>query len=218
MYARTSNLCRRGVVNIRVLLNQIWLDFLITKHYLIAAALVFVASWYLGASGSDMNGFLQGSAESMGGIAQKIANSNHPQLYLFLFIFFNNAFKVWLFIFMGAFLGIWPLCVLVINGMMLGYVLTAQTEFSSFELFMKGILPHGILELPAIIIACAYGIRFGGLLIKSFFMLFNEEKRGKAGPEIVHFLKLALPVGLILVIVLFVAAIIESTITYGLMT
>ncbi len=202
----------------RTLFQQLWLDILVSKHYLIAATLVFLASWYMGANGSDLNGLLQGSAEGMSGIAKRIAESNHPQFYLFLFIFLNNAFKVWLFIFMGAFLGLWPLTVLVINGMMLGYVLTAQADHSATELFIRGILPHGILELPAIVIACAYGIRFGGLLLKSFFTLWNADRRGKAGAEILHFLKAAVPLGAVLTLVLLAAAIIESTITYWLMT
>ncbi len=202
----------------RNLFQQVWLDVLVSKHYLIAAALVFIVSWYLGATGSDLSGYLQGSAEGLGGIARKIAESEHPQLYMFLFIFFNNAIKVWLFIFLGAFLGIWPITVLVINGMMLGYVLTAQSEYSPFLLFAKGILPHGILELPAIIIACAYGMRFGGLLLKSFFSVWNEEKRTRVAPELKHFLKMVIPLGCVLTIALLAAAIIESTITYWLMT
>jgi len=199
------------------LLRQFWLDLLVSKHYMIAATLVFALGWVLGATDSDMAGFLQGSMEGMGGIADKIRESNHPQLYFFLFIFLNNAIKSILFIYMGAFLGVMPLAVLVTNGMMLGYVLQMDPERSAWLLFFKGILPHGILELPAVILACAYGLRFGGTLLKSFFMLFSTEKRGKAGPEITHFLMMTLPLMVIITVVLLVAAIIESTLTYQLM-
>lgn len=200
------------------ILKQFWLDLLASKHYIIAALMVFLAGWLLGVNDSGLSSFLQGSSDSLKDIAGKIANSAHPQLYLFLFIFLNNAIKAILFIYLGAFLGLWPLSVLLINGMMLGYALTTHPSGSPVLLFMKGIMPHGILELPAIIVACAYGIRFGGVLIKSFFMLLSPQRRAGAKSEVIHFLKMTLPLVVILTIVLFIAAVIESTITWSLMT
>lgn len=199
-------------------LTLLWQDMIASKHYLIAACIVFVTSWVLGATGDQYSAFLQGSSESMGQIAQRIAQSDHPQLYFFLFIFANNAIKTVLFIYMGAFLGIWPLTVLVINGMMIGYLLETHPSGEPLMLFVKGILPHGILELPAILIACAYGIRFGGVLVKAFFSLPSPERRARAGAEITHFLKMTLPLSVALVIVLLVAAVIESTVTFALMS
>ena len=200
----------------RGLFRQFWLDLLVSKHYVIAATIVFATSWVIGATDSSMSEFLISSTDPIRTIAQKIDESANPQLYFFLFIFFNNLIKLVMIVFLGAFLGIWPLVGLVINGMVLGYVLDHQVE-SAWIVFAKGILPHGIIELPAIILASAYGMRFGGTLLKSFFMLLNAEKRVKAGPEVVHFLWMTVPLLLVLAGAVLTAAIIESTITYQLM-
>lgn len=192
------------------------MDLLVSKHYLIAAGLVFAFSWIYGALVTTPPVSIQGSMEGIRQIAETLEASKHPQLYFFLFIFFNNAIKAILFVFFGALLGVLPVWVLVVNGMMLGFVLANQ-EQSGWIVFIKGILPHGIIELPAIIIACAYGIRFGFTLIKSLFMLFSEEKRKRAGAEIVHFLWMTLPLMALLTVSLLVAAVIESTITFQIM-
>lgn len=200
----------------RGLWRQFWLDLLVMRHYLIAAGLVFAFSWIYGALITKPPVSLQGSLEGLRQITETLDATSNPQLAYFLFIFLNNAIKAILFVFFGALLGILPIWVLVTNGMLLGYVLANQ-EQSAWLVFAKGILPHGIIELPAIILACAYGIRFGFTLIKSLFMLTNEEKRQRASAEIVHYLWMTLPLMLLLTVSLLIAAVIESTITFRLM-
>ena len=105
---------------------------------------------------------------------------------------------------------------LIANGMILGYVLSLQTHESTLSIVLKGILPHGIIEIPVILIACAYGLKLGMLVWKSGAQLFVPDKDKTARVELVKILHLTKPLIVSIVVLLLVAAIIESTLTYWL--
>lgn len=151
-------------------------------------------------------------------ISNNLSESSHPQWSFFKFIFLNNSIKGVLIIYLGAFFGILPIVFLLINGMVIGYLVHASAlqDLNMFDLIVKGLLPHGIIEIPAIIIACAFGLRFGMLVLISITQR-NREKRAKLGQSWEHFMKRVVPISVWIVILLFIAAIIESTFTFWLM-
>lgn len=65
---------------------------------------------------------------------------------------------------LGLVFGIFPVFVLIINGLALGYLpfylAGRATDFSLLEFFSL-ILPHGLIELSAILVAATCGIRLG---------------------------------------------------------
>ncbi|PZT54913.1 stage II sporulation protein M [Paenibacillus silvae] len=150
-------------------------------------------------------------------VSQQLEQGGNVQWNFFLFIFFNNAIKSILVIYAGIFFGILPIIFLLINGMVLGFVVhaTMNNGASFFDIVVKGLLPHGIIEIPVIIIACAFGLKFGGLTISSLAQL-GGEKRALIGTRWREFVKMTLTASFWVVILLFIAAIIESTITYAL--
>jgi len=189
------------------------------KHYVIASALVFLAGCALGATDRNLEEFVRANLEALGAFVDELGKSENPKLYMFFFIFFNNAIKSIFFVFFGAVFALFPLFVLVVNGLVLGYLLMHPSQPIPFwELLIKGILPHGIIELPAVILACAYGIRFGGLTLRGLAALFSEERRAVWLRDIMHFLQMTVPLVIVLAVSLFVAAVIESTVTFYLMT
>ncbi len=204
----------------RLLVKDLWTDMNRLKHYFIAASLVFIIGVWLGATDERLISFLNKSLEGMGEIAGRIRSSDNPQLWFFLFIFLNNSIKSIFFVFIGAFFAILPLFVLVVNGMTLGYVVFHSTigDLSPWMIIVKGILPHGLIELPAIILACAYGIRLGTLVMKGLIVFMNAERRAKVVLELKQYFRMTLPLVLLLTISLFIAAVIESTFTYWLMS
>jgi stage II sporulation protein M len=111
--------------------------------------------------------------------------------------------------------GILPAIFLFINGAVIGYLihLSALQGQDLFELIVKGLLPHGIIEIPAIIIACAFGLQFGGKVLSSIFT-----KKENRGVDWSSFMRQTLTASIWTVILLFVAAIIESTITFSLLS
>ncbi len=190
------------------------------KHYFIASFLVFVAGIILGYGNADQfQAFLDGQLQGMKSIVQNISTKDNPQLWMFWFIFLNNSIKSVMMIFSGVLFGIVPLSFLVINGMLLGYIVgIAAPEVGQWEFVAKGILPHGIIEIPAIVVASAYGIRFGGIMLKGLFNLFRPSRQGQFAREIASFMKETLPVMTMLVLALFIAAVIESTVTLWLVS
>lgn len=187
--------------------------------YFTVACCVFAAGFVSGAMEPDLDAYLGQSIDALRDVAQTLGASNNPQLSFFVFIFLNNAVKSVAFVYFGALFAVVPLVVLAMNGMVLGYVmLHPAQEMPFFTLLVKGILPHGIIELPAVILACAYGIRLGVLMIRLIGTLFRPaERQALARAELAALMRVTLPLCAAVTLALLAAAVIESTITYNLM-
>lgn len=160
---------------------------------------------------------LLGQIEGLRQISQQLEQGGNVQWNFFLLIFFNNAIKSVLVIYAGIFFGILPIIFLLINGMVLGFVVHTTMNYgaSFFDIVVKGLLPHGIIEIPVIIIACAFGLRFGSLVVRSLAQL-GGDKRAMIGSRWKEFMNMTLTASFWVVILLLVAAVIESTLTYAL--
>ncbi len=109
----------------------------------------------------------------------------------------------------GILFGILPAIFVLVNGALVGYVIAITyqtTHVNPFLLFVAGILPHGIFEIPAYLLASAFGIRAGVLLIRTMGRHFEHDNWRKLGKD-------AVPTLVIVVVLLFVAANIETGIT-----
>lgn len=188
------------------------------KHYFIAAILVFATGCVLGFFNADQFAFfIEEQLKGIEGIAEKVKDAQYPQIMLIVLIFFNNLFVSIFCVFAGLFFGIFPLFSLVVNGMVLGYIGETQWSEDQFGFYLKGILPHGILEIPAIIIACAYGIRLGLLMARGLFSIGSANGRLHFRTQFVHLMKLTWPLVSFLAIILLLAALIEGTFTLWLL-
>ena len=78
-----------------------------------------------------------------------------------LFIFKTNLTSAFFSILLGVFLGAFPVLVITINGLLVGSVLREAIAKAGSSAVAWRVLPHGIFEIPAILIACALGIRIG---------------------------------------------------------
>lgn len=174
-----------------------------------------VAGWV---STERLEQFLLSQLNGLGEISQALSQSDNPQLSFFVFIFLNNSIKGVMIIFLGAFFGILPAFFLLVNGMVIGYLLhiSALQGENLADLIFKGLLPHGIIEIPAILIACAFGLRFGGLVLKSIARIVSS-RRASLGAEWERFMRSTATASFWIVILLLAAAIIESTLSYTLM-
>ncbi|MGG1519940.1 stage II sporulation protein M [Paenibacillus oryzisoli] len=191
--------------------------FIDMKHYFVVVLVVFAISFYLGWANSDRYSFfLEGQLQGLKSVSQSLSAKENPQIWYFIFIFLNNAVKSILIIFLGLFFGVLPLYMLVANGMILGYVLSLQTNESTLSVVLKGILPHGIIEIPVILIACAYGLKVGMLVWKMGAQLFLPAERRTARRELANVFRLSKSLIVAIVALLLLAAIIESTLTYWL--
>lgn len=100
------------------------------------------------------------SDEIMAFIEQTLGQTQNLGFWqLFIFIFKNNLIISILGLALGSILGILPLILTVSNGYVLGYVANKTALVSPLSLFR--IFPHGIFEIPAVIISLALGLKLG---------------------------------------------------------
>ncbi|GKU76669.1 stage II sporulation protein M [Paenibacillus sp. L3-i20] len=204
-------------------LNAILLHIKQMRSYIIFATMVFFAAIVIGGTNTDFHSFLEGQLAGLGQIKGMVDSSQFPTITMMIFIFFNNAIKSILIMYLGAFFGILPLFFLAVNGMIVGYLLQRIAEtpgsHSVLEVIFKGLLPHGIIEIPAIIIACAYGLKFGTLILRGTgSLLYVRSKLQGIGQEIGYFVIRTVPMIVILTVALLIASIIESTLTVWLLS
>jgi stage II sporulation protein M len=84
-----------------------------------------------------------------------------PRFQLAVAIFFNNSLKTLIVILLGPLLGLAPVLFLVVNGAILGAVMPVAAESRGLWPSLMTILPHGVLELPAILLGTSIGLRLG---------------------------------------------------------
>ncbi len=92
-----------------------------------------------------------------------------------IFIYTKNLTTLWVSFILSPILCLVPLLSLALNGFLLSFVAVAVIEQKSLWYLLAGILPHGILELPALIIGEGVAIIFGVVTVGS---IFSENMRG----------------------------------------
>jgi len=94
---------------------------------------------------------------------------NQPPVMIMIIIFLKNFMACIMSVLLGLGLGILPLLVVVTNGFMLGVVSYNVLQKAGPLYLMAGILPHGIIELPVVLVSIAVGFRLGYLVALSIF-------------------------------------------------
>lgn len=84
-----------------------------------------------------------------------------PPVALFAVIFLNNAIKSLLAIVLGIALGIPPVFFLCFNGFTIGAIVSILQSRMDNGLIIASLAPHGIIEIPALILATALGLMVG---------------------------------------------------------
>jgi stage II sporulation protein M len=122
-----------------------------------------------------------------------------------LAIFKNNAFNSLLALVLGIGFGIVPFFLLAVNGLFLGMVAEIFSTEKGFIFVLATILPHGIIELPMVLISAGIGLRLGHemyLYLKGESTNLKQELKQGMWFYLVRIVPL-----------LFLAAIIESFVT-----
>lgn len=118
-------------------------------------------------------------------------------LGLIRFIIFNNMNSSFIALFFGIFFGVVPLIITIINGYVLGFVANKVVALEGILILWK-LFPHGIFELPAVLISIALGLRLG-----MFLFIYRGRNKKK---EFWRWLKDSLRVFVFIVIPLLVIA------------
>ncbi len=98
----------------------------------------------------------------------KVIKQAHP-LYIFLFIFLNNSLKALAATAAGFFFGLFPLSFVFLNGYLVGLVVYVKGLEIGFDRVLLYLIPHGIIEIPAILLASSYGLWLGNQFYLKLF-------------------------------------------------
>lgn len=129
-----------------------------------------------------------------------------PQIAIFIFILLKNVSVIVLSFVLSPLLCIFPVITLIINGGVIGLVSKIIMEEESLLFVVAGLLPHGILELPALIMGEAVALSFGVAVLKG---IFGKDRQNIIVSNLKNNLKyIAISAGLFLA-----AAIVETFIT-----
>ncbi len=139
--------------------------------------------------------------------AETLSSQSPPMMMLGIFA--NNAVGALIAILFGLFAGLFPLFFMVSNGLVIGIMLELIVGkiglAGGVTVFAAGILPHGVLELPAVFISAAMGLKLGYAALRSLL---------KGDGRVAEELRDGLLIFLVWVVpMLFLAAIIETFVT-----
>ena len=124
--------------------------------------------------------------------------------FVFLIIFLNNSIKTLAVLFLGFFFGIAPFFFIFFNGYVIGLVVFVAAEKIGALNVLAALAPHGVLELPAVVIAGSYGIWLGAKFYRK--VRYGEPFRWALSFVLKKYSYIVLPA-------LFIAAIIEAYIS-----
>ncbi len=173
------------------------------KPYIFTISLLFILSTLLGYQTAqlypDKAQLVVKQTSEMFGFLK-----NLNSFYIFLFIFLNNSIKAFFTLILGFFFGIIPVIFIFGNGELIGVVISIVGKEAGFKEIIFGLLPHGIFEIPAVVIAASYGLWLGSkfyrrLRHKEPFMINFRYALGR-------YFKVVLPL-------LFIAALVETFVT-----
>lgn len=175
------------------------------KTWLFIAIIIFVISIVVGLATPDSISRLMAediaALEELAGMLASL-----PPALIAVIIFLKNSLSLLVSFFLSPILCLTPLLALTINGWLVGWISAIVIEKESLGVLLAGLLPHGVIEIPAFIIGEAAALSFGSLVIVS---LFKKETRSLLWPRFKQNLRyLAIALALLVP-----AALIEAFIT-----
>ena len=123
---------------------------------------------------------------------------------IFLFIIFNNVINSFVWMILGVIGSIPPLFFAVINGFFLGHFTYNIALETSLGFTVAALVPHGIIEIPTILLSSAAGMGLGYALINRF--RGRGSLRAEMGKALQLFITKIVPF-------LVIAAVVEVTLT-----
>lgn len=122
------------------------------RWLILAAAIIFIAGIAIGARHPSWS---EGSLSALKQFARQLSREN--LFALVLAIFLRNSLVASVCVVSGPLLGVLPLLISVLNGLILGSALSYVDEAHRVTALLL-LLPHGIFELPALFTACGIGL------------------------------------------------------------
>jgi len=108
---------------------------------------------------------------------EELANLLGPfKITTAVFIFLKNASALLFSFLFSPLLCLTPILALMANGLLLSFVSSSVAQQESLGFLLAGLLPHGIFELPALIMGEAAALSFGTMAI---IALISKKRRNQ---------------------------------------
>ncbi len=174
------------------------------RKYVLVVTDIFILSLIIGLLVSVKNpalsqNYLEMFKQSFGWI------KTLPPLTVMLLIFLNNAFKSLLALVLGLGLGVIPFLFVAGNGIIIGMLGDTISRQHGTVFVVASLLPHGIIEIPMILISAGIGLRLGYAIYLSLKGLKIDIKT-ELRQGFRFYMRVILPL-------LFIAAMIETFVT-----
>jgi len=174
------------------------------KSWLLAVTLLFIVALVAGLQITPGEADLSAALSGLVDLLEMLEGL--PPLLFALFIFVNNVITLVVSFALAPLLGIFPIFVVAFNGWLIGVVVSGIVQSEGAGYAVAGLLPHGIIEIPAFLLGEATALSFALVLVTS---IFRRESRARLFPSFVRHAKL---LGLAAALLL-PAALIETFIT-----
>jgi stage II sporulation protein M len=170
-----------------------------SKRYILTITALFLFSIFLGILFPDF--FKEKILELIKGMMELFVGKNLSETISLIFL--NNARACLFSILLGIMFGILPIISAVFNGYLVGFVIKFAVAEEGLSVLWR-LLPHGIFELPAVLISMGLGLRFGIEIFKK-----NPGKTLK-----INFQESMRAFFIIIIPLLLIAALIEGFLVY----
>ncbi len=171
-------------------------DFVLSLHrnarLLVIVSIAFVCTialgvaagiWRESSAGRAIRGEVEPELEQMENEVQGISYGFEFTAY----VISNNILATIEIVGLGVLFGIFPIFAIIMNGLVLGYIPFYVTNFSALKFFSM-ILPHGLIELSAFMIAITCGLRLGIASAKALVQKDKLAPLKAAGRDVVNML------------------------------
>lgn len=130
-----------------------------TRKYIMIATIIFLLSIALGIMITENTVEGGDIAEH---VIMNIPIKDHTQFERLLIVFKSNLYNCTIAILLGIGLGIIPIYITIYNGVLMGTVISYTSKTPNGVVrFIISIIPHGIIEIPIMLISIGIGLRMG---------------------------------------------------------
>lgn len=112
---------------------------------------------------------------------------------MFFYILLNNSAKSFMVMLSGILFGLIPVMAVATNGYILGVAYLFASGEVGYAKAAKMVLPHGLLEIPAVILSAAYGLWLGVTLARRIRQRDMAEFGGQVRHAVRMFFLVAFP-------------------------
>jgi stage II sporulation protein M len=134
--------------------KNVFADIQTKKYFLVFTIFIFSLACALSVfNPPELRGILLEMVNAIRMLSQDL--QTRSLLYVIVKIFTHNAIASFIALFSGALLSLIPLSMVIANGYVIGSVVIPRLSKVGL------LIPHGVFELPAFVLACSYGIWLG---------------------------------------------------------